>query len=59
MPPYAPSTLVFLHGFGGVKVDGKLCWPARVVEPDEGGEKVQKAKKPDRILSKKVPRPIA
>ena len=38
------GTLVWLRGFGGVKVDGKLVWPARVCSADAGGEKVQKAK---------------
>lgn len=44
------GTLVWLRGFGGVKVDGKLVWPARVCSADAGGEKVQKAKKSSKTL---------
>lgn len=48
-----PVAVNWLRGFGGVKVAGLsgALWPARICSDDtEGGEKVQKLRKPDRIL---------
>ena len=33
--------LCWLTGFGGVKIDGVASWPARVIDPTEGGPAVQ------------------
>ena len=42
----ATGDVCWLRGYGGVKVDGVARWPARVCDPLDGGEKVQKARKP-------------
>lgn len=37
--------LCWVTGFGGVKVDGMASWPARIIDPTEGGPAVQAARR--------------
>ena len=37
--------LCWITGFGGVKVDGMASWPARIIDPTEGGPAVQAARR--------------
>ena len=50
LPIPSHNTLVFMRGFGGVKISGGAAWPARVCDDAVADEKVLKARKPGRVL---------
>ena len=50
-PTRLADALYWVRGFGGVKVPGKgSVWPCRLCPDGAGGEKVQRQRKPGRVL---------